>query len=117
MPFIQKQFSHIYETNDGFADRILLCTPKPKLLLEEEVEEWAKKLDECTLKSLSPVMQLIERWHPDTEDIVYTFTGQGKKVYLDFANETVKLMNQKWENPTEYDSVGNVSKDKRTMVR
>ena len=34
---MQKQFSHICEYNDGFADQILLCTPKPKLLKEAEV--------------------------------------------------------------------------------
>ena len=35
LPFVQKHYYTIYESNDGFADRILLCTPKPKLLKED----------------------------------------------------------------------------------
>ena len=38
--------------NHGFADRILLCTPKPKLLKEAEVATWVTKLEDTKLLSL-----------------------------------------------------------------
>ena len=52
IPFVQKQFSLICECNDGFADRILLCTPKPKLLKEAEVTNWVTKFESTGLMSL-----------------------------------------------------------------
>ena len=59
IPFVQRHYSIIYESGDGFADRILLCTPKPKLLKEDEVEV---KLEATGLTSLEPVYSLIPFW-------------------------------------------------------
>ena len=59
IPLVQKHYSNIYEANDGFADRILLCTPKPKLLKEDEVETWVTKLQSTGLTSLQEVYKLI----------------------------------------------------------
>lgn len=115
IPFVQKQFSLIYESNDGFADRILLCTPKPKLLKEADVAEWVTKLEKTKLLSLKEPYEQIQRWH--SEKMVYTLDTGAMEVYTQFSDDIVDLMNSKWDNTAEYSNVGNVSKDKRTMVR
>ena len=46
IPFIQRLYPGLTECNDGFVDCFLLCTPRPKLLLEEEMEEWCSKLEQ-----------------------------------------------------------------------
>ena len=117
IPFIQRHYSIIYESGDGFADRILLCTPKPKLLKEDEVEQWIVKLEAIGLTSLEPVYSFIHEWHSGDDDIVYTFNDEAKAVYKEFADKIVDLMNEKWEKPEQYGSIGNVSKDRRTMIR
>ena len=52
------RYSQIYETNDGFANRVLLCTPRPKLLMEE-VEESQKFncLKRTNPQQLNPAVQ------------------------------------------------------------
>lgn len=115
IPFVQKQFSLIYESNDGFADRILLCTPKPKLLKEAEVASWVSKLENTNLLSFNDPYEKVQTWH--TGQTVYTFDAEAMEVYVQFADDIVDLMNSKWDNTAEYANVGNVSKDKRTMVR
>lgn len=117
VPFVQKHYSTIYECGDGFADRILLCTPKPKLLKEDEVEEWVTKLEATGLTSLEQVYSLIQDWHTGDEEIVYTFDDEAKAVYKEFADKIVDLMNEKWETPEQCGNIGNASKDRRTMIR
>ena len=39
LPFIQRLYPGLTECNDGFVDRFLLCSPHPKMPLDEEVEE------------------------------------------------------------------------------
>ena len=95
----------------------MLCTPKPKLLKEDEVEEWITKLEAIGLTSLEPVYSLIYDWHSGVDDIVYTFDDEAKVVYKEFADKIVDLMNEKWEKPEEYGSIGNASKDRRTLIR
>lgn len=114
-PFIQRLYPSIMECNDGFVDRFLICSPRPKLLLEEEVEEWCSKLSTQPLKSLSPVYRLICEWHKGSEH-VYTFSSQAKEQYRLFANEMTRLMNSQFEGDDTQVS-GNFSKDKRTVIR
>ena len=116
LPSVQKHYSTIYESNDGFADRILLCTPKPKLLKEDEVEEWVAKLQSTGLTSLKQPYELIQKWHSNGE-IIYTFDSEGKAVYKQFADQIVDMMNDKWESAGGIGKVFNVSKDRRTMIR
>ena len=116
VPFVQKHYATIYESNDGFADRILLCTPKPQLLKEDEVDEWVSKLESTGLTSLAQPYSLIQQWHC-TQDIVYTFNPEGQAVYKEFADKIVDLMNDKWNSSELQLNIGNVSKDKRTMIR
>ena len=97
------------EYNDGFVDRFLICSPRPKLLLEEEVEEWCSKLSDQPLKSLSPVYRLIVRWHSHGSR-VYT---PAKEQYRLFANEMTVIMNSQFEGDGA-ELKGNYSKDKRT---
>lgn len=97
IPFVQKQFSLICESNDGFADRILLCTPKPKLLKEAEVTSWVTKLESTKLLSLNKPYQLIQEWH--SEKTSYAFDAEAMEIYIQFAND---IMNNKWENTTGY---------------
>ena len=92
IPFVQRHYSIIYESGDGFADRILLCTPKPKLLKTDEVEEWIIKLEAIGLTSLEPVYSLIHEWHSGNDDIVYTFDDEARAVYKEFADKIVDLM-------------------------
>ena len=117
IPFVQRHYSIIYESGDGFADRILLCTPKPKLLKEDEVEEWIVKLEAIGLTSLEPVYSLIHEWHSGDDDIVYTFNDEAKAVYKEFADKIVNLMNEKWENRSSMVASEMSSKDRRTMIR
>ena len=49
--------------------------------------------------------------------IVYTFDDEARAVYKEFADKIVDLMNEKWEKPEQYGSIGNASKDRRTMIR
>ena len=56
----------------------------------------------------------IADWHKDDET-VYTFDDGGKQVYRSFANEMAEIMNEQWQSCLL--SQGNVSKDKRTMIR
>ena len=90
-PFI-RLYPALMESSDGFLDRFLICSPRPKLLLEE-VEEWCTKLSRQPLKSLSVVYQLITRWHRSSLPHVYTFSPQAKEQYRLFANEMTVLMN------------------------
>ena len=114
MPFIQRLYPALTECNDGFVDRFLLCSPRPKLLLEEEVEEWCSKLHNHTLKSLTKPYSIISRWHRDVPR-VYTFSESAKEQYRPFANEMTRLMN------SQFDGDGHVrcnfSKDTRTLIR
>jgi hypothetical protein len=80
IPFVQRHYSIIYESGDGFAYRILPCTPKPKLLKEDEVEEWIVRLEAIGLTSLEPIYSLIHEWHSGDDDIVYTFNDEAKAV-------------------------------------
>ena len=57
LPFIQQLYPSLRECNDGFVDRFLICSPRPKLLL---VEEWCVKL-KSRLTSLSKVYSLASR--------------------------------------------------------
>lgn len=115
IPFVQKQFALICENNDGFADRILLCTPKPKLLKEAEIATWVTKLEDTKLLSLEKPYASIKEWHSDK--LFYTLDAEAKEIYIQFSDDIVDIMNNKWDDVTEFKNVGNVSKDKRTMVR
>ena len=66
---------------------------------------------------------MIAEWHcTDKEDgdkeggdHVYGFNKEGMEVYRSFANEMVQIMNEQWESGIM--NQGNVSKDKRSMIR
>ena len=51
-PFLQL-FKPLAKTKDGFLDRILICSIKPHLLREEEVEEWCDKLSQYTTQGFT----------------------------------------------------------------
>ena len=96
IPFIQRLYPGLTECNDGFVDRFLLCTPRPKLLLEEEVEEWCSKLEQYDLKSLAKPYSIISRWHRDVQR-VYTFSPSAKEQYRLFSNEITRKTNSQFE--------------------
>ena len=104
------------EFNDGFIDRFLICSPRPKLLLEEEVEEWCGKLKAQPLKSMSAVYKLICRWHRSESQHTYTISPQAKEHYRLFSNEMTRLMNSQFDGEGG-EVFGNYSKDKRTAIR
>ena len=115
-PFVQKIYPTLYSCHDGFVDRLLLCTPKPHLLQEAEVEEWAAKLQTSVLKTLGPVYEIIERWHFSEQ--LYELSKEARAVYIEFADELTKAMNSKWDDTEGPSSqIGNVSKDRRVMIR
>lgn len=116
LPFIQKLYPSLKELRDGFLDRFLICSPRPKLLLEEEVEDWCTKLSQEHLQSLSKVYKLISCWHNTTLPRNYAYSSQAKEEYRLFANEITRVMNSQFigEGGNTED---NCSKDKRTMIR
>ena len=94
LPFIQRLYPSLRECNDGFVDRFLICSPRPKLLLEEK---WCSKLSSQRIKSLSPVYSLVSRWHPNGQQHKYTFSDEAKEQYRLFANEMTILMNSQFD--------------------
>lgn len=108
-------YPSLREFNDGFVDRFFICSPKPKLLLEEEVENWCVKLEAERLQSLSKVYKLIGHWH-STVQRTYTFSTQAKEQYRLFANEITRAMNSQFDGD-EGSTEANCSKDKRTVIR
>ena len=54
----------------------------------------------------------IAKWHEDGHQ--YTFSEEGMIVYRKFANDMAEMMNSQWEQGI---LTGNMSKDKRTMIR
>ena len=79
------------------------------------VDEWCDKLKSFPIKSLEKPLQDVARWHSADEKYEYTFTKEGMEVYRSFADEMAAKMNEQWEEGAM--THGNVSKDKRTMVR
>ena len=115
-PFVQRIYPSIYDSQDGFVDRILLCTPKPHLLEEAEVARWSRELSQLPLKGFDTVYRTIERWHFQGQ--VYQLSPAAMETYTDFADEMTRMMNSKWEGTQQPDTyIGNVSKDKRVMIR
>ena len=117
-PFLMRQYPLLAELNDGFVDRFLLCSPKPKLLMQAEVDAWHAKLKDETLQSLSQPYKLICKWHAQatpTDPFEYTYTPEGKEVYRSFSDEMASLMNEQFESCKM--TYGNVSKDNRVMIR
>lgn len=115
-PFVQRILPTLIESNDGFADRLLLCSPQPQLLLEKNVEEWCVKMHTQPLHSLSKPYKLITRVHHNLSDTLhYEYDPAAKEVCYSFSDEMTKIMNTQWASGMN--THGNVSKDKRTMIR
>lgn len=119
LPFIQRSYPSLAECNNGFVDRFLICSPRPKLLFEEEVEEWCRKLSNKKIESLTDFYKLISLWHSTEDATTYSFSNSAKEQYRLFANEMTRLMNSQFEGSEEeaFTVTGNYSKDKRTVVR
>ena len=99
--------------DDGFVDRFAICSPKVRLLLEEEVEEWSTKLGDENLKTLEEPYRVISKWHQSEQ--TYTYSTEAKEQYRLFANEMAKLLNATLDANALAHT--HVSKDKRTMIR
>lgn len=65
---------------------------------------------------ISKVYSLVSRWHPNGQQRKYTFSDEAKEQYCLFANEMMMLMNSQFDGDGS-DTVGNYSKDKRTVIR
>lgn len=115
-PFVQRILPTLLESNDGFADRLLLCSPHPKLLLEREVEQWCEKMRMQHLQDLCKPYALIARAHSNLDSPkYYEYNAAAKEVCFSFSDEMTAIMNEQWES--RKNTHGNVSKDKRTMIR
>ena len=79
------------------------------------MDEWCETLKRFPISSLEKPLKDIAEWHSKEHDIVYKFDEKGMQVYRLFANEMAEKMNEQWEQGKM--AQGNVSKDKRTMVR
>ena len=66
------------------------------------------------MTSMVQPLKLIAQWHNEG-DHVYSFDDEGMKLYRSFANEMAQIMNDQWESGVM--NRGNVSKDKRSMLR
>ena len=117
--FVQKIYPTIYNYHGGFVDRLLLCIPMPHLLKENKVEQWSHKLQEYDLRSFGPVYMNIEKWHFRQQ--IYEMDEKAKAIYVEFSDEITKMMNSKWEatddDHEQSEIIGNVSKDRRVMIR
>ena len=78
------------------------------------MDEWARKLQSMPLTSLVKPFKLIADWHREGSH-TYSFTVEGMGVYREFADSMAKVMNERWESADS--NPGNLSKDKRTMIR
>jgi len=92
------------------VDKFAICSPKVRLLLEEEVEEWNTKLGEENLKTLEEPYCIISKWHQSGQ--TYTYSPEANHV---FANEVSNLLNASLDANALAPS--HISKDKRTMIR
>lgn len=111
--FVQRHYPQLIEIDDGFVDRFAICSPRVRLLLEEEVEEWSTKLGEENLKTLEEPYRVISKWHQSGQ--TYTYSPEANEQYRLFANEMAKLLNASLDANALAPS--HVSKDKRTMIR
>lgn len=116
LPFIQRLYPGLTECNDGFVDWFLLCSPRPMMPLDEEVEEWCDKLKQYALKSMEKPYSITSRWHHDIQS-VYTFSPSAKEQYRLFSNKITRKMNSLLAFENEGDISGNFSKDKWTVIR
>ena len=86
------------------------------MFAQQEVDSWCTKLHSFPLTSLIEPMKLVAKWHCENDDKhMYSYGEEGMQVYRSFANEMAQIMNEQWE--TGVMNKGNVSKDKRTMIR
>ena len=85
------------------------------IITMQVVDDWCKKLKEFPINSLEKPLQDIANWHSEGDEHVYKFDDKGMEVYRTFANKMADKMNEQWEQGEV--AHGNVSKDKRTMVR
>ena len=90
-PFVQRHYPQLTEIDDGFVDRFAICSPKVRLLLDEEVEEWSTKLRDENLKTLEEPYCVISKWHQSGQ--TYTYSTEANEQYRLFANEMAKLLN------------------------
>lgn len=81
----------------------------------KDVDEWCETLKQYPINSLEKPLQDVADWHTTDKEHVYRFDEKGMQVYRLFANEMAEKMNEQWEKGKMVQ--GNVSKDKRTMVR
>ena len=110
---VQRHYPQLTEIDDEFVDRFAICSPKVRLLLEEEVEEWSTKLGDKNLKTLEEPYRVISKWHQSEQP--YTYSTEAKEQYRLFANEMAKLLNATLDANALAHT--HVSKDKRTMIR
>jgi len=90
------------------VDRLAICSPKVRLLLEEELEEWSEKLDEESLKTLEEPYHIISKWHWSS-----TYSAEASEHYRLSANKMAKLLNESLHANALASS--HASKDKRTI--
>ena len=89
---------------------------KSIIFTQQEVDEWCTKLHTFPMTSLIEPFKLIAKWHCEQDGKhVYAYSEEGMQVYRSFSNEMAQIMNEQWENGVM--NKGNVSKDKRTMIR
>lgn len=81
------------------------------------MDEWSLKLATFPLQSLTKPFQVIAGWHENIKEDTrtYGFSEKGMQVYRLFSNEMAHVMNEQWD--TGDVNEGNMSKDKRTMIR
>lgn len=84
--------------------------------MEREVEEWCTKMRAQHLEDLCKPYSLVAEAHQDlTSPLYYEFSIEAKEVCFSFSDEMTTIMNNQWES--RKNTHGNVSKDKRTMIR
>ena len=75
-PFIRCLYPALSEVEDGFVDRVSFCSPRSRLLMEEEVDVWCN--------TLKHPYQTITHWHEHGGQ-EYTYNDEAKQDYRLFA--------------------------------
>ena len=112
-----KQFIEMSQRKDGFVDRLLFAVPAPKLLLNQEVDEWSSKLKKFPIKDLTEVYREIWELHVNGPmSCIYKLSDDARREYNLYSDEFIRQLNCQFNSSTdEAEEVS--SKDGRTVLR
>ena len=80
------------------------------------MEEWCEKMRAQHLQDLCKPYALIAKAHSNVDaPKYYEYDAAAREICFSFSDEMTSIMNEQWTSRKK--THGNVSKDKRTMIR